>query len=77
MRGVVRVEFDIGTLGGVAAPDGRGAHAARVRPPLLLAGFHGRVPTEAEARNVGTWAAEFGPAAPTGPSIRATSRPSG
>ena len=29
--------------------------------PLLLAGFHGRMPTEAEARNVGSWAAAFGP----------------
>ena len=57
---VVRVEFDIGTPAAslrptVAALTRRGAR------PLLLAGFHGRVPTEAEARNVGSWAAEFGP----------------
>jgi hypothetical protein len=56
---VVRVEFDIGTPAAslrptVAALTRRGAR------PLLLAGFHGRVPTEAEARNVGSWAAEFG-----------------
>jgi hypothetical protein len=29
--------------------------------PLLLAGFPGRSPTAAEARNLGTWAAAFGP----------------
>jgi hypothetical protein len=29
--------------------------------PLLLAGFHGRLPTSAEARNLGGWAARFGP----------------
>ena len=57
---VVRVEFDIGTPAAslrptVAALTRRGAR------PLLLAGFHGRMPTEAEARNVGSWAAEFGP----------------
>jgi hypothetical protein len=56
---VVRVEFDIGTpvrsmRGSVAAI---ARHGAR---PLLLAGFHGRVPTEAEARNLGSWAAAFG-----------------
>jgi hypothetical protein len=57
---VVRVEFDIGTPAAslrstVAALTQRGAR------PLLLAGFRGRVPTAAEARNVGSWAAEFGP----------------
>jgi hypothetical protein len=56
---VVRVEFDIGTPAAslrptVAALTRRGAR------PLLLAGFHGRMPTEAEARNLGSWAAEFG-----------------
>jgi hypothetical protein len=56
----VRVEFDIGTpaelmRSSVAALTERGAR------PLLLAGFHGRVPTEAEARNLAGWAAEFGP----------------
>jgi hypothetical protein len=56
---VVRVEFDIGT----PAKAMRGAVGAIVRAgarPLLLAGFHGRLPTEAEARNLGSWAAEFG-----------------
>jgi hypothetical protein len=57
---VVRVEFDIGTparglRSTVAALTRRGAR------PLLLAGFHGRVPTEAEARNLGSWAAAYGP----------------
>ena len=28
---------------------------------LLLAGFEGRIPTEAEAQNLASWAAEFGP----------------
>ena len=56
---VVRVEFDIGTpvasMGkSVAAIARRGAR------PLLLAGFHGRMPSEAEARNLGRWAAAFG-----------------
>jgi hypothetical protein len=60
--GVVRVEFDIGTPAralrrSVAAIYERGAR------PLLLAGFHGRLPSEAEARNVGRWAAMFGPRA--------------
>jgi hypothetical protein len=56
---VVRIEFDIGTpvasmRTSLAAIAGFGAR------PLLLAGFHGRMPTEAEARNVGRWAAAFG-----------------
>ncbi len=29
--------------------------------PLLLASFYGRIPTSAEAQNLGTWAKEFGP----------------
>ena len=56
---VVRVEFDIST----PAKSMRGAVAALVRRgarALLLAGFHGRVPSEAEARNLGSWAAAFG-----------------
>jgi hypothetical protein len=57
---VVRIEFDIGTppaqlRASVAA---LAAHRARA---VLLAGFHGRMPTEAEARNLAGWAAEFGP----------------
>ena len=57
---VVRVEFDIATPAAalrttVAALARRGAR------PLLLAGFHGRLPSEAEARNLASWAREFGP----------------
>ena len=58
--GLVRVEFDIGTpvesmRGSVDALARKGARA------LLLAGFHGRMPTVAEAQNLASWAAEFGP----------------
>ena len=63
----MRVEFDIGTPARVAAPD-RAAITRSGARPLLLAGFHGRMPTAAEARNVGAWAAEFGPGGSTGPS---------
>jgi hypothetical protein len=57
---VVRLEFDVGApasalRASVAAVAREGAEA------LLLAGFHGRMPTEAEARNLAGWAAEFGP----------------
>ena len=57
---VVRLEFDVGTppaalRASVAAVAGEGAQA------LLLAGFDSRLPTEAEARNLAQWAAEFGP----------------
>jgi hypothetical protein len=57
---VVRLEFEIGTppaalRASVAAVAGQGAQA------LLLAGFDGRLPTEAEARSLADWAAEFGP----------------
>ncbi len=57
---IVRLEFDVGTpasalRGSVAAVAGQGGQA------LLLAGFEGRMPTEAEARNLAGWAAEFGP----------------
>ena len=57
---VVRVEFDIGTPAAsmrksIAAITRRGAR------PLLLAGFHGRMPTQAEASNLASWAAAFGP----------------
>jgi hypothetical protein len=56
---VVRVEFAIGTPASalrhtVAAIARQGAR------PLLLAGFHGRMPTEGEARNLAGWAREFG-----------------
>jgi hypothetical protein len=57
---LVRVEFDISTppaamRASVAALAAQGARA------LLLAGFEGRLPTAAEASNLGRWAAEFGP----------------
>ena len=57
---IVRLEFAIGTpapalRASVAALANQGAQA------LLLAGFDGRMPTEAEARNLAGWAAEFGP----------------
>ena len=60
---VVRVEFDIATpvasmRGSVAAIARRGSR------PLLLAGFHGRMPTQAEAENLGRWAAAFGRGSP-------------
>jgi hypothetical protein len=57
---VVRVEFAIGT----PARELRHTVAAIARQgarPLLLAGFHGRMPSEAEARNLAGWAREFGP----------------
>jgi hypothetical protein len=57
---VVRVEFDISTSpaamrNSVAAIAGSGAR------PLLLAGFHGRMPTPDEAKNLAGWASTFGP----------------
>jgi len=57
---IVRLEFPIGTpapalRASVAAVANQGARA------LLLAGFEGRMPTEAEAHNLSGWAAEFGP----------------
>jgi hypothetical protein len=60
---VVRVEFDVNTPASQlrASVAAFAAHRARV---VLLAGFHGRMPTEAEARNLASWAAEFGPGGP-------------
>jgi hypothetical protein len=55
-----RVEFAIGT----PAADMRdviGAYAAQGISVVPLAGFPGRMPTEAEARNLAGWAREFGP----------------
>jgi hypothetical protein len=57
---IVRIEFDVNTpasaiRGSVASLAAHGAQA------LLLAGFNERMPTEAEARNLAGWAAEFGP----------------
>jgi hypothetical protein len=56
---VVRVEFDIRTRPPAMRRTMR-ALAKRDLRPLLLAGFHGRMPTRAEARNLGRWAKEFG-----------------
>ena len=57
---LVRVEFAIGT----PATNLRAAiaaHAANGTRVLPLAGFHGRLPTVTEARNVAEWARMFGP----------------
>ena len=57
---VVRVEFAIGKPAAEmrAAIDAHARNGTRVVP---LAGFHARMPTVAEARNLGEWAREFGP----------------
>jgi hypothetical protein len=57
---VVRVEFDIGTRPRAMRRTIRRLARGGTRA-LLLAGFHARMPTEAEAQNLGNWAAEFGP----------------
>ena len=56
----VRVEFDIDTpVAQMRATVAElASHGARA---LLLAGFEGRIPTQAEAQNLAGWAAEFGP----------------
>jgi hypothetical protein len=57
---VVRVEFEIWQ----PASDLRAtiaAHAANGTRVLLLAGFHARMPTTDQARNLASWAREFGP----------------
>lgn len=56
----VRVEFAIGTAPSAMAATVDSYARAGVQL-LLLAGFAGRVPTDTEARNLGTWAAAFGP----------------
>jgi hypothetical protein len=57
---LVRVEFDIDTP--VSAMRTTIDELARAGArPLLLAGFEGRIPTVAEAQNLATWAAAFGP----------------
>ncbi len=57
---IVRIEFDIGASP-AAMRASVGALADQGARPLLLAGFHGRMPTVAEVQNLGAWAAEFGP----------------
>jgi hypothetical protein len=56
---VVRVEFDIATPASAIRP-AVSEIVRRGARPLLLAGFHGRVPSAAEARNLASWAATFG-----------------
>jgi hypothetical protein len=55
-----RMEFEIDTPADAMAPAIAAYARAGVRP-LLLAGFHGRLPSVAEARNLASWAAAFGP----------------
>lgn len=57
---LARVEFNINT----PAANMRatvGDFANKGMSVILLAGFHGRIPTSAEAQNLGNWAREFGP----------------
>jgi len=55
-----RMEFGAGTSAGSMASTIDAYARAGIRP-LLLASFYGRLPTAAEAQNVGTWAAAYGP----------------
>ena len=56
----VRVEFDISTPVSQMRSSVDQIARAGARP-LLLAGFEGRLPSQAEAQNLAKWAAEFGP----------------
>jgi len=55
-----RMEFDISTPVAAMAPAVEAYMQAGIKP-LLLAGFHGRMPTADEARNLAEWAKAFGP----------------
>jgi hypothetical protein len=55
-----RMEFEIDQPAADLAPYIE-AYAQAGIQPLLLAGFHGRTPTVAEARNLASWAAAYGP----------------
>ncbi|MHB1537090.1 MAG: hypothetical protein ACYCUM_10210 [Solirubrobacteraceae bacterium] len=55
-----RLEFEINTPVSEMAPIIEAYAAAGVKP-LLLAAFEGRIPSSAEAQNLGNWAAAFGP----------------
>lgn len=57
---VARVEFPIGAPAGQLAPV-IAAFAQRHISVLPMAGFPGRIPTAAEARNLAGWARAFGP----------------
>ncbi len=56
----VRMEFDINTSVSTMTPILAGYAKVGIKP-LLLATFNGRTPTDAEARNLASWAAAFGP----------------
>jgi hypothetical protein len=55
-----RLEFGIGTSASSMASTIDAYAKAGIRP-LLLAGFPGRIPSAAEARNLASWAAAYGP----------------
>lgn len=55
-----RIEFDVERPAEELRPV-IAAYADRGIKVLLLAGFHGELPSADEARNVGNWAREFGP----------------
>jgi hypothetical protein len=55
-----RMEFAINTPASQLAPAIE-VYAQEGIRPLLLATFDGTIPSSAEAQNLGTWAAEFGP----------------
>jgi hypothetical protein len=57
---IARIEFDISTPARELRPAIE-AHAANGTRVVLLASFHRRLPTSAEARNLGSWARDFGP----------------
>lgn len=56
---VVRLEFPIGASVSAVRPSVEAYRRAGARL-VLLAGFEGRIPSVAEARNVGTWGRAFG-----------------
>ena len=55
-----RMEFEIDTPTSQMAPIIEAYARAGIRP-LLLASFHGTLPTTSEAQNLASWAAAFGP----------------
>jgi hypothetical protein len=57
---LVRIEFPIGTRTSEIEPVIAGYAAKGIRV-LLLASFHGRLPTPTEAQGLASWAAAFGP----------------
>jgi hypothetical protein len=56
----VRVEFDIGTPVSQIAPAIE-QYASKGIRVLLLAGFYGYIPSQAQAENLASWARAFGP----------------